>query len=298
MTVLVGSLSHTHDGVRIAAAQALGKSAPHEGACNALLARVQQDGSWQARRAAAQSIARVCTLQQRRHVRAALEAILDQGGEVYSEVADMLKSCIALLNSADATPDAATAVVTVLAAAASGSGGGGGGVICSTGRLPVDNALFEELVAQVTSDKPCSRTLGATGSFRSGAGKDEGGVGRKSERAGTGGAGEKELGWSGRMFELLPPPPAHVVQRLIEQGLRSPAPLVRAEAAAALGHAARAAPHLALRSLSFPSLPACLPVCAFWTQAPRRRISRWRRNGWRPPNPGVQGGVQLTIPFF
>ena len=257
VSVLVeGSLTHSYDGVRIAAAQALGKSsAPNERACSALLARVQQDGSWQARQAAAQSIACVCTLQQRCHVRAAVKTILDQGGEVYSEVADALRSCLASLDSADLQTHA-PAAATALAAPASGTGGGGGK--CSDGSLPVDDALFEELVAQVTcnitSDKPCPQMPGARSGFQNGAGLGEGGVGGGRNRARTGGvqsaSGGKELGWSGRMFELLPPAPAHVVQRLIDYGLRNSVPLVRAEAAAALGHAARAAPLLALRSFS------------------------------------------------
>ena len=87
LSALVRALQHGYDGVRVAAACALGKAClRHKPATAALLKIVEHDGSWQARRAAVGGLPSVCTFDDAAAVSATLNRILASQSEPYDEV--------------------------------------------------------------------------------------------------------------------------------------------------------------------------------------------------------------------
>ncbi len=87
LLALVRALQHGYDGVRVAAACALGKAGlRHRPATAALLKIVQHDESGQARRAAVGGLPSACTVDDAAAVSAALNRILMSQSEPYDEV--------------------------------------------------------------------------------------------------------------------------------------------------------------------------------------------------------------------
>ena len=226
LRALLGALEHSYDGVRIAAAQSLGRlGALDERASGALLARVRQDESWQVRRAAAASISHVCPQAERCRVQTAINDILARGLEAYNEVTEALVSTRDALAAQGSSSSLGSAQVAPPTAAAGCGRDRKGGFECGDAPargtnaaqcLPVDDAIYREILTHIVSgnNAPPDRMswqLSGEGEIGEGGGGPRAGGGAHS-----GGGPSEGIGWSARLFELLPPAPTHILQRLLQ----------------------------------------------------------------------------------